>query len=38
VTSVNGAYNPTGATGNFFDASGTTAGTIALDPSSPQPA
>ena len=33
VTSVNAAYNPTGATGNFFDASGTTAGTIALDPS-----
>lgn len=33
VTSVNAAYNPTGTTGNFFDASGTTAGTIALDPS-----
>jgi flagellar hook-associated protein 1 FlgK len=33
VTSVNAAYNPSGTTGNFFDASGTTAGTIALDPS-----
>lgn len=33
VSSVNAAYNPTGATGNFFAASGTTAGTIALDPS-----
>lgn len=33
VTSVNAAYNPTNSpTGNFFDASGTTAGTIALDP------
>ena len=32
VTSVNAAYNPTGATGNFFDAAGTTAATIALDP------
>jgi flagellar hook-associated protein 1 FlgK len=31
VTSVNAAYNPTGTTGNFFDAAGTTAGTIALD-------
>jgi flagellar hook-associated protein 1 FlgK len=31
VTSVNAAYNPTGATGNFFGGSGTTAGTIALD-------
>jgi len=32
VTSVNSAYNPSGTTGsNFFDASGTTAGTIALD-------
>lgn len=30
VTSVNAAYNPTGATGDFFTASGTTAGTIAL--------
>jgi flagellar hook-associated protein 1 FlgK len=28
VTSVNAAYNPTGSTGNFFNASGTTAGTI----------
>lgn len=33
VTSVNAAYNPTGATGDFFAAAGTTAGTIALDPS-----
>jgi len=34
VTAVNAAYNPTGtAGGNFFDAAGTTAGTIALDPS-----
>jgi flagellar hook-associated protein 1 FlgK len=33
VTSVNAAYNPTGATGNFFAAGGTTAATIALDPS-----
>ena len=33
VTSVNAAYNPDGTTGgNFFDASGLTAGTIALDP------
>lgn len=33
VTSVNAAYNPTSAPGgNFFNASGTTAGTIALDP------
>lgn len=30
VTSVNGAYNPTGTTGNFFDPAGTTAGTIAV--------
>ncbi len=30
VTSVNAAYNPTGATGNFFDPAGTTAGTITL--------
>jgi len=30
VTSVNGVYNPTGTTGDFFDASGTTAGTIKL--------
>ncbi len=32
VTSVNGAYNPTGTTDNFFAAGGTTAATIALDP------
>jgi len=33
VTSVNAAYNPGNtAGGNFFAASGTTAGTIALDP------
>ena len=32
VTAVNTAYNPTGTGKNFFDASGTTAGTIALDP------
>ena len=32
VTAVNTAYNPAGATGNFFAAAGTTAGTIALDP------
>jgi flagellar hook-associated protein 1 FlgK len=30
VTSVNAAYNPTGSTGDFFAAGGTTAGTIAL--------
>ncbi|MEO5958832.1 MAG: flagellar hook-associated protein FlgK [Opitutaceae bacterium] len=30
VTSVNEAYNPTGLTGDFFDAAGLTAGTIAL--------
>lgn len=30
VTSVNGAYNPTSATGNFFDPAGLTAGTIKL--------
>ncbi len=30
VTSVNGAYNPTGTTGDFFDAAGTSAGTLAL--------
>jgi flagellar hook-associated protein 1 FlgK len=30
VTSVNLAYNPTGSTGNFFNAAGTTAATIAL--------
>jgi flagellar hook-associated protein 1 len=33
VTSVNAVYNPTGATGNFFDSSGTTAGTLSVDPS-----
>lgn len=33
VTSVNAAYNPSDTSGgNFFAASGTTAGTIALDP------
>ncbi len=32
VTSVNAAYNPTGATGDFFAASGTDAGTLALAP------
>jgi flagellar hook-associated protein 1 FlgK len=32
VTSVNAAYNPTGTTGDFFTASGTTAGTIQIDP------
>lgn len=31
VTAVNAAYNPTGATGDFFTAAGLTAGTIALD-------
>ncbi|MEY2878075.1 MAG: Flagellar hook-associated protein 1, partial [Verrucomicrobiota bacterium] len=30
VTSVNAAYNPTGATGNFFAPAGTTASTIQL--------
>lgn len=30
VTSVNAAYNPTGATGDFFTAAGTTAGTLRL--------
>ena len=30
VTSVNAAYNPTGITGDFFTAGGTTAGTIAV--------
>lgn len=30
VTSVNTAYNPSGATGDFFAAAGTSAGTIAL--------
>jgi flagellar hook-associated protein 1 FlgK len=32
VTSVNGVYNPTGATANFFAVDGTTAGTLHLDP------
>jgi flagellar hook-associated protein 1 FlgK len=33
VSAVNSAYNPSGsATGNFFLSTGTTAGTIALDP------
>jgi flagellar hook-associated protein 1 FlgK len=31
VTSVNAAYNPTGLTGDFFTAGGTTGGTISLD-------
>jgi flagellar hook-associated protein 1 FlgK len=30
VTSVNAAYNPTGATGDFFAAAGTSAGSIAV--------
>ena len=30
VAAVNGAYNPTGATGNFFNAGSTTAATIAV--------
>ena len=30
VTAVNKAYNPTGATGDFFNAAGTTAATIAV--------
>jgi len=30
VTSVNKAYNPTGATGDFFDSTKTTAGTITV--------
>ncbi len=30
VTSVNAAYNPTGTTGDFFDAANTTAGTISV--------
>lgn len=30
VAAVNAAYNPTGTTGDFFTATGTTAGTIAL--------
>jgi len=33
VTAVNAAYNPTGTTGDFFNAAGVTAGTIALDSS-----
>jgi len=33
VTSVNALYNPTGTTGNFFTASGTTAGTMSVDSS-----
>lgn len=33
VVSVNAAYNPTGATGNFFNAAGLTAGTIKIDAS-----
>ena len=33
VRSVNTAYNPTGATGDFFDATKLTAGTIELDAS-----
>jgi flagellar hook-associated protein 1 FlgK len=32
VTSVNTAYNPTGATGNFFAPGGLTAGTVRLEP------
>ncbi|WP_221030232.1 flagellar hook-associated protein FlgK [Actomonas aquatica] len=32
VTSVNAAYNPTGLTGDFFVAGGTTAGSIKVDP------
>ena len=31
VRSVNTAYNPTGATGDFFDATNLTAGTITID-------
>jgi flagellar hook-associated protein 1 FlgK len=31
VTSVNAVYNPSGSGTNFFDPSGTTAGTIAID-------
>lgn len=30
VTSVNGAYNPTGTTGDFFNAAGTTAASISV--------
>ena len=32
VSSVNGAYNPSGFTGNFFASAGTTAVSLALDP------
>jgi flagellar hook-associated protein 1 FlgK len=32
VSSVNSVYNPSGTGGNFFAASGTTAGTISVDP------
>lgn len=32
VTSVNAVYNPTGTTGNFFKATGVSAGTVSLDP------
>ncbi|HKB91219.1 MAG TPA: flagellar hook-associated protein FlgK [Opitutaceae bacterium] len=32
VTAVNAAYNPTNLTGNFFTSTGTTAGTISVDP------
>jgi len=31
VTTVNATYNPTGTTGNFFDSTGLTAGTITVD-------
>ena len=31
VTSFNQVYNPTGTTGNFFDAAGTTAATLNID-------
>ncbi len=33
VTSVNAAYNPTGATGDFFVATGTSASTLAIESS-----
>jgi flagellar hook-associated protein 1 FlgK len=33
VTSVNSVYNPSGTGGNFFTSTGTTAGTISVDPS-----
>lgn len=32
VTSVNATYNPTGTTGDFFTPTGTSAGTLQLDP------